>query len=93
MFTRHGCRTPAKSNKFFYKLILSGDGKMIKQAIQKMLSDSKEIIRSALELSYFSRGAWKYETVMMMSAVERDLAFDLLKERQEALSKNPFAQI
>ncbi len=72
---------------------MSGDGKAINRTIQRLLSESKDIILSALELSYFSRGAWKYETIMMMSAVERDLAFEFLKKRQEALSKNPFAQI
>jgi hypothetical protein len=61
--------------------------------MHRLLSESKDIINSALELSYFSRGAWKYETIMIMSAVERDMAFEFLKKRQEALAKNPFAQI
>jgi hypothetical protein len=72
---------------------LSGDGAAIRKTMQRLLSESKDIISSALELSYFSRGAWSYETVMMMSAVEKEIAFEFLKSRQEALSKNPFSQI
>lgn len=58
-----------------------------------MVRLSKEIealVKAALEISYFSRGAWTYEQVLGMSAGIRDLAVDFVNERLKAASKMPF---
>jgi hypothetical protein len=49
----------------------------------------KNILTSALEISYFSRGAYSYETVLNMTAVERDLAINFINKRLEAAAKMP----
>ena len=46
-----------------------------------------------MEIAYFSRGSFQYHAVLKLSAVERDIALELIKERQESLANNPFAQI
>ena len=45
------------------------------------------IIRNALELSYFSRGAWQYEAVLEMTAGEREIASEFINKRLEQASK------
>lgn len=64
------------------------------QAIQKLIMrfgvEIKKIIRDALELSYYSRGAWQYRDILMMSQGERDLALDFINERLKIASKQAF---
>lgn len=61
--------------------------------IQKTLAqhgrDIKNLIQSALELSWYSRGAWSYECILNMSAGERSVAADWISKRLEQQAKNP----
>ena len=47
----------------------------------------RTIIRNALELSYFSRGAWQYEAVLEMTAGEREIAAEFINKRLEQAAK------
>jgi hypothetical protein len=71
-------------------MILSGDHTKIVSMIDRLHLEAKSLIQSAQEISYFSRGAWGYETVLRMSALERDMAVEFINKRLEAASKMPF---
>lgn len=58
--------------------------------IDKLNLEAKGLIQSAIEISYFSRGAFSYETVFGMSAIERDMAVEFLNKRLKELAKTPF---
>ena len=71
-------------------MILSGDNKKIMSLIDSLNQQAKDLIKGSLEIAYYSNGAYQYDTVMNMSAIERELAIDLINERLKARSKNPF---
>ena len=52
--------------------------------------DTRNLLKAVLEISYFSRGAWSYDTVMRMSPLERDLAIEFINKRLEAAAKSHF---
>lgn len=62
----------------------------ITKLMQQLAASTKQLIENAFEVSYFSRGAWSYESVLAMTAVERQIAEDFLKKRLEAAAKSPF---
>jgi hypothetical protein len=58
------------------------------QRMMKQLSKEIESLhRSALELSWYSRGAWPYRDVLDMTAGERDLALDFINSRLKVQMK------
>lgn len=59
--------------------------------IDALNTEVKHLIKAAQEISYFSRGAWSYETVLNMSAFERDMAVEFINARLKEQAKNPFA--
>jgi hypothetical protein len=67
---------------------LSGDHVKIRQAIDRMQFEAKALVQAAIEISYFSRGAWSYEAVLDRSALERDLMVDFINKRLEAAGKS-----
>lgn len=71
-------------------MIRTGDGEKISHLIRDLGNEIRGIIRSAFELSYYSRGAWKYEDVLNMSAGERDIASEFINKRLEQASKMSF---
>lgn len=71
-------------------MILSGDHTKIVGMIDRLNVEAKGLIQAAQEISYFSRGAWSYETVLHMSALERDMAVEFINKRLEAASKMTF---
>lgn len=71
-------------------MILTGDHTRIVGMIDKLQVEAKALISSAMEISYFSRGGWQYETVLRMSAIERDMAVEFINKRLEAASKMTF---
>lgn len=71
-------------------MIRTGDGEKINKLIASLGREIKMIIRSAFELSYFSRGAWRYEDVLNMSAGEREIASEFINKRLEQASKMSF---
>jgi len=52
--------------------------------------DTKIIIDNAIQLSYFMRGAMRYNDIMYsMSYIERDMAMEFVQKRLEQEKKNP----
>jgi hypothetical protein len=71
-------------------MIVSGDMSRIAAAIKTMSIEVRNLLNSAIEISYFSRGAISYETVLQMSPLERELATDFINKRLEQASKSAF---
>lgn len=71
-------------------MILTGDHTRIIEMIDRLALDVKGLIKSALEISYYSRGAWPYDLVMSWTAFERDMAVDFINDRLKAASKMTF---
>ena len=55
--------------------------------IAQLGKEIRNIISNALELSYFSRGAWQYEAVLAMTAGEREIAAEFINKRLEQAAK------
>jgi hypothetical protein len=68
-------------------MIRAGDMGAVGRLMLRLSAEIKALIKSALEISYFSRGAWQYEAVLAMSAGERDLAVELINDRLKAAAK------
>jgi hypothetical protein len=62
----------------------------VNKLIKRLGNEVKNIVKSALEISYFSRGAWGYHEVLMMSQGERELAVDFINERLKIASTSHF---
>jgi len=71
-------------------MIMSGDASRVTDMINSMALDVRNLLKSAVEIAYFSRGAIPYETVLGMSAVERDIAVEFINKRLELAAKSPF---
>jgi hypothetical protein len=53
----------------------------------RLRRESRQIMKSVIELVYFMRGAIQYNDMIMMSQVERDLVSDFVKENLEREAK------
>lgn len=71
-------------------MINAGDMAAVGSLIKRLGGEVRGLIKSALEISYYSRGAWPYQQVLRMSAAERELALDFVNERLQVASKSPF---
>jgi hypothetical protein len=64
------------------------------QAMQKMIqrlgAEIRNLVKSALEISYYSRGAWPYHTVLQMSQGEREEAVEFVNARLKIAAKQMF---
>lgn len=58
--------------------------------INALAVDTRNLLKAAIEISYFSRGAWSYTSVLEMSPLERDLAIEFINKRLEAAGKSSF---
>lgn len=58
--------------------------------INSMAFDVRALLKSAIEISYFSRSAVKYGDVLNLSALERDLWVEFINKRLEVAGKSPF---
>lgn len=71
-------------------MIRTGDGERIARLISQLGGEIKALIRNAFELAYYSRGAWRYEDVLYMTAGEREIAASFLNKRLEQAGKMPY---
>ena len=55
--------------------------------INSLAWDVKNLLKSAVEISYFSRGAIQYERVLLMTPLERDIAIEFINKRLENAGK------
>jgi len=56
--------------------------------IDSLAIDTRNLLKAAIEISYFSRGAWSYDTVLEKSPLERDLMIEFINKRLEAAAKS-----
>lgn len=71
-------------------MILAGDMGRISETINALAVDTRNLLKAAVEISYFSRGAWSYNDTLQVSALERDIMTEFINERLEAASKSPY---
>lgn len=71
-------------------MIDAGDMRAVQQLIHRLGVEIKTLIKSAMEISYFSRGGWQYESILAMSAGEREMAVEFVNERLKAAGKMSF---
>lgn len=71
-------------------MIREGDMVAVGQLIKRLGKEIESIIKSAFEISYYSRGAWSYESVLKMSQAERELAVDFINDRMKSQAKSMF---
>jgi hypothetical protein len=71
-------------------MIISGDTSRVSEMIDSMAKDVRNLLRAAVEIAYFSRASLSYETVLHMSALERDIAVEFINKRLEIAGKSPF---
>jgi hypothetical protein len=69
-------------------MILSGDSSRIADMINSLATDTRNLLKAAIEISYFSRGAWSYDLVLRMSPLERDIAIEFINKRLEVAGKS-----
>lgn len=58
--------------------------------INSLAIDTRNLLKAAIEISWFSRGAWPYDLVLKMSPIERELAVEFINKRLEAAGKSTF---
>lgn len=71
-------------------MIVSGETSRIAEMINSMALDTRALLKTAIEIAYFSRGSIPYSTVLSMSPLERDLAVEFINKRLEVAGKSPF---
>ena len=69
-------------------MIMSGEASRQAEMINALALDTRNLLKAAFEISWFSRGAWSYDLVLQMSPLERDLAIEFINKRLEAASKS-----
>jgi hypothetical protein len=60
----------------------------VQHFMRQLGHEIQSIIDGALELSWYSRGAWQYRDVLTMSAGEKDRALNFINKRMDAISKH-----
>lgn len=71
-------------------MIVSGDSSRIADMINSMALDVRNLLKTAIEIAYFSRGSIPYNDVLNMSPLERDLAIEFINKRLDIAGKSPF---
>lgn len=71
-------------------MIRAGDMDAVQKLINRLGIEIKGIVKSALEISYYSRGAWSYNQVLQMSQAEREMAVDFINERLTIAGKSMY---
>lgn len=71
-------------------MIILGDAGKTASMINSLARDVRNLLNSAVEISYFSRGAIQYDAVLLLTPLERDLYVEFINKRLEAAAKSPF---
>lgn len=71
-------------------MIISGESSRIAEMINSMGIDVRNLLKSAVEIAYFSRGSIQYQDVLRMTPLERDITVEFINKRLDAAGKMPF---
>lgn len=71
-------------------MIRAGDMIAVQRLIERLGKEIKGLVKSALEISYYSRGAWSYQAVLNMSQGEREMAVEFINERLKVAAKSMY---
>ena len=69
-------------------MIRAGNMGEVQKLIIRLGHEIELLVKSALEISYYSRGAWPYHQVLLMSQGERELAVNFVNERLQIAAKS-----
>jgi hypothetical protein len=70
-------------------MIMSGDASRIAEMINVLGIDTRNLLKQAVEIAWYSRGSIQYETALGMSPLERDIVVQFVNDRLELQKKNP----
>ena len=70
-------------------MIVTSDHDKISEVINSLGIDVRNLLKAAIQISYYSRGAWSYDSVLNMPPLVRDIAVDFINERLEIAAKSP----
>ena len=70
-------------------MIISGDSSRIAEMINSLAVETRNLLKQAVSIAWFSRGSIQYWTALSMSPLERDLVVEFVTERLESQKKNP----
>lgn len=70
-------------------MIMFGDSSRIAEMINALGIDTRNLLKQAVEIAWYSRGSIQYETALGMSPLERDITIQFVNDRLEAQKKNP----
>jgi hypothetical protein len=70
-------------------MIMFGDSSRIAEMINALGIDTRNLLKQAVEIAWYSRGSIQYETALGMSPLERDIAIQFVNDRLEGQKKNP----
>lgn len=71
-------------------MIIVGEASRIAEMINSLGQEVRNLLKSAVEIAYFSRGSIPYSTVLSMTPLERDIATEFINKRLEAAGKSAF---
>jgi hypothetical protein len=71
-------------------MIREGDVAAIQKMMMRLGQEVRSLVKAALEISYYSRGAWSYQQVLLMSQAEREMASEFINDRLKIASKQMF---
>lgn len=68
----------------------SGEAEEIRKLFTTLTAQSRQIIKSIIELAYFMRGSISYHECLLLSPFERAEMSDFINKRLEAEAKKTF---
>jgi hypothetical protein len=75
-------------DKFFRSRLLALDSDQIAKWVDQMEKETKEIRQEAVKMAWYMRGGLTYEQVLSLSADERKIIGELIKDNLETTKKS-----
>lgn len=70
-------------------MIMFGDSSRVASMINSLAIDTRNLLKQAVEIAWFSRGSIQYESALNMTPLERDIVIQFVNDRLESQKKNP----
>ena len=79
-----------KRHDTFFLIIKSGNAELIQSTFSQLSRECKAIVHSAVELSWYMRGAIQYKDMLLLTPGEREIIRDFVSNHMETIKKHPY---